>query len=243
MAENSTIEWTEATWNPVTGCDPVSSGCNHCYARRLAYRLKAMGNPSYANGFDLTIHPELLDRPLTWKRPRRIFVNSMSDLFHKDIPFEFIRNVFSVMEKADWHIFQILTKRTERLKEFAPRLPWPKNVWIGATVESDAYKSRIEDVSQIPAAVRFLSLEPLLTPMPDMNLENIDWVIVGGESGPGARQLQIGWVEDVLQQCLNNSVPFFFKQWGGTNKKKAGRSLNGKIYSQMPPLAKSQLFL
>lgn len=240
MSENSTIEWTEATWNPVTGCDPVSSGCNHCYAKRLALRLKAMGNPSYTNGFNVTLHPDLLDRPLTWKRPKRIFVNSMSDLFHRDIPFEFIQNVFSVMERADWHIFQILTKRTERLKELAPRLSWPKNVWIGATVESDAYKSRIEDISQIHAAVRFLSLEPLLTPMPTMNLGNIDWVIVGGESGPGARPLLIGWVEDILQQCIENSVPFFFKQWGGTNKKKAGRMLNGKIYSEMPPVVKSQ---
>ncbi len=234
MSENSPIEWTESTWNPVTGCTPISIGCNNCYAMRMAKRLKAMGNANYVNGFDVTLHKDMLNRPLSWKKPRLIFVNSMSDLFHEKVPFEFIEAVFVTMEKASWHTFQVLTKRAENLANTAARLKWPSNVWMGVTVESQEYVSRIEHLRAIPSEIRFLSLEPLLSPLENLNLKNIDWVIVGGESGPGARPMEAAWVESIQAQCATAKVPFFFKQWGGTNKKKSGRLLNGQIYSEMP---------
>jgi protein gp37 len=193
-----------------------------------------MGQRNYSRGFQVTVHEEALDLPLRWKRPQMIFVNSMSDLFHDDVPHDFIRKVFSVMEEASWHRFQILTKRSARLAEMAPLLPWSKNVWMGVTVENADFVWRINDLRSVPAAARFLSLEPLLGAMPELDLTNIDWTIVGGESGPGARPIEPGWVLDVLQQCQRSRVPFFFKQWGGLNKKRAGRTLNGRVYDEMP---------
>jgi len=236
MSEVSPIEWTESTWNPVTGCSPISIGCNNCYALRMAKRLKAMGNRNYVNGFEVSLHQETLTKPLLWKKPRLVFVNSMSDLFHEKVPFDFIQEVFDVMRQASWHTFQILTKRAEVLSRLAPKLKWPANVWMGVTVESAGYTSRIDHLRTVPSAIRFLSLEPLLSPLPDIDLNRIDWVIVGGESGPGARPMQLEWVESLQGQCANSKVPFFFKQWGGKNKKKAGRLLNGKTYSEMPDL-------
>lgn len=234
MANISSIEWTQATWNPVTGCTPISSGCQNCYAKRLAERLKSMGNANYANGFNLTLHEHMLCRPLEWKRPKRIFVNSMSDLFHEDIPFDFIEAIFDTMKKAYWHTFQILTKRSQNLLKLSSLLNWPANVWVGVTVESQEYIQRIDDLRCIPARIRFLSLEPLLSPLDHLNLKNIDWVIVGGESGPHSRPIKYEWVSAIHKQCSNENVPFFFKQWGGANKKKNGRKLNGKQYSEMP---------
>ncbi len=230
------IEWTEATWNPVTGCSKISPGCAHCYAERLARRLKAMGQPNYANGFALTTHEHVLEAPLKWKKPQMIFVNSMSDLFHSKVPLAFIKKVFSVMRQGDYHCFQVLTKRARRAARVAPGLPWPDNVWMGVTVESADYAARIDDLRRIPARVRFLSMEPLLGPMPGLNLAGIDWVIVGGESGPGARPMHPDWVRDIRGQCAEAGVAFFFKQWGGTNKKKAGRLLDGRTWDQTPPL-------
>jgi protein gp37 len=234
----STIEWTESTWNPVTGCTKISPGCAHCYAERMANRLQAMGQPNYEYGFQVTLHEHALDLPLRWKKPQTIFVNSMSDLFHEEIPSDFIRRVFEVMEEASWHRFQVLTKRSARLADLAPVLPWPENVWMGATVESADLVSRIDDLRTVPAAVRFLSLEPLLGPVPGLDLTGIDWIIVGGESGPGARPMDPKWVRDVLRQCRKAKVPFFFKQWGGPNKKRAGRILDGRLYDEMPLLTK-----
>lgn len=234
MSEISKIEWTEATWNPVTGCTKISEGCTNCYADRMARRLKAMGQKNYINGFKVTLHPHALNLPITWKKPQTIFVNSMSDLFHKDIPFDFIQQVFGVMTNAYWHRFQILTKRAERLAQLAPLINWPDNVWMGVTVENSSYIDRIGYLRNVPAVVRFLSLEPLLGPLHDMDLSYIDWVIVGGESGPGARPMDEKWVIDIQNQCRKKNVPFFFKQWGGVNKKKTGRSINGKTFSEMP---------
>jgi len=234
MAANSAIEWTESTWNPVTGCTKISEGCAHCYAERMAIRLKTMGQKNYVNGFQATLHSHALDIPLKWKSPHMIFVNSMGDLFHNEVPFPFIQQVFVVMHKAGWHRFQILTKRAERLADLAPSLTWAENIWMGVTVESDAYLYRLEYLRDVPAAVRFLSLEPLLGPIHDIDLTKIDWVIVGGESGPGARPMNKSWVIDIQQQCHDAKVPFFFKQWGGVNKKKAGRLLDGAMYCEMP---------
>ena len=234
MAANSTIEWTESTWNPVTGCTKISEGCAHCYAERMALRLKAMGQKNYANGFQVNLHPHALNIPLKWKSPHMIFVNSMGDLFHNEVPLSFIQQVFEVMKKAYRHRFQILTKRAERLADLAPSLNWTENIWMGVTVESAAYLYRLEYLRNVSAAVRFLSLEPLLGPMPDMDLTKIDWVIVGGESGPGARPMNKSWVIDIQQQCHDAKVPFFFKQWGGVNKKKSGRLLDGTTYGEMP---------
>lgn len=228
------IEWTEATWNPVTGCTKISAGCANCYAERMAFRLQAMGQDNYINGFSVSLHPEMLEYPLKWKKPQMIFVNSMSDLFHEEIPIEYIRNVFNVMKRAHWHTFQILTKRGKRLADIAPMLNWPNNVWMGVTVENQDCTPRIDYLRTVPAAVRFLSMEPLLSPVTNMNLDLIDWVIAGGESGPGARSIEEAWVVDIRDQCLSSGVPFFFKQWGGTNKKKAGRLLQGKIYDSVP---------
>ncbi len=234
MGMKSSIEWTESTWNPVTGCTKISPGCAHCYAERMARRLRAMGQPNYARGFEVAVHEESLELPLRWKRPQSIFVNSMSDLFHDEVPFEFIRKVFAVMEEASWHRFQVLTKRSSRLAELAPLLPWPDNVWMGVTVENADCAFRIDHLRTVAATVRFLSLEPLLGSVPELNLSGIDWVIVGGESGPGARAMEPAWARDVLGQCRRAGVPFFFKQWGGVNKKKAGRTLDGRVYDEMP---------
>ncbi|MBA4106842.1 MAG: hypothetical protein C0485_13905 [Pirellula sp.] len=234
MADNSSIEWTEATWNPVTGCSKISPGCAHCYAERMAKRLKGMGNSNYANGFELTLQPHMLRRPLEWKSPKRVFVNSMSDLFHKDVPTEYIEQVFSVMREAHWHQFQVLTKRSSRLERLSPFLDWPPNVWMGVSVESKEYTFRIDHLRSTSAAVKFLSLEPLLGPLEELNLTDIDWAIVGGESGPGARPCLRNWVVSIRKQCKAARVPFFFKQWGGFNKKKSGRQLDGRTWDEFP---------
>jgi protein gp37 len=234
MSTHSGIEWTESTWNPVTGCTKISTGCKHCYAERMALRLKAMGQPNYINGFKLTLHEQTLELPLTWKQPQMIFVNSMSDLFHEDVPLEFIVKVFEVMKKASWHTFQILTKRSKRLINLDSQLNWPDNVWMGVTVENQDYDFRISDLRYSHSRVKFLSLEPLLGPISGLNLNGIDWVIVGGESGPGARPVEKSWVTDIRDQCLVSNTPFFFKQWGGVQKKKNGRILDGKIWNETP---------
>lgn len=234
MATNSTIEWTEATWNPVTGCTKISEGCRHCYAAAMAKRLVAMNNPRYKNGFNVTLHHDLIELPLKWKKPKRIFVNSMSDLFHKDVPDDFILQVFETMEKASWHTFQILTKRSDRLAELAPHLPWPKNVWQGVSVENESVSFRIEDLRKVPSHVRFLSLEPLLGPLDHLDLTDIHWVIVGGESGAGARPMQEEWVRSIRNQCDEQKVAFFFKQWGGVQKHRTGRLLDNRTYDEYP---------
>jgi len=234
MADNSSIEWTEATWNPVTGCSKVSAGCRNCYAERLALRLQAMGNSRYRNGFKVTLHPDLLNLPGRWREPRMVFVNSMSDLFHEQVPFEFILRVFDTMRACPQHTFQVLTKRSTRLRALSGELPWPPNVWMGVTVENAAVLHRIEDLRVVPAAIRFLSCEPLLGPLDGLSLDGIDWVIVGGESGPGARPMKIEWVRSIFRQCRNAKVAFFFKQWGGVRKDLTGRELCGRTYDEMP---------
>jgi protein gp37 len=239
MAQLSPIEWTEATWNPVTGCTKVSPGCKHCYAERMARRLRAMGQPNYRNGFALTLQPQLLDAPLRWRRPRTIFVNSMSDLFHDDVPFAYVEAIFDVMRRAHRHRFQVLTKRAERLAKLAPRIDWPANVWMGVSVESSRYRHRIDRLRETGARIKFLSLEPLLGPLPALDLSGIDWAIVGGESGPGARPLNEAWVTDLRDQCQRAHVAFFFKQWGGVHKKRTGRLLDGRTWDEMP--ARSRL--
>jgi protein gp37 len=234
MSLKSKIEWTEATWNPVTGCSKISEGCLNCYAERLAYRLKAMGNKRYKNGFDVTLHHDLIDLPLKWKEPKMIFVNSMSDLFHKDIPLSFIKDVFKTMKNAHWHTFQILTKRSQRLAELSDKLQWPTNGWIGVTVESHKYMYRINDLQKIPAVTKFVSFEPLLSPISDISLEGIDWAIVGGESGPKCRMISAEWVRTIRDTCRKKQIPFFFKQWGGTRKKSSGNILDGKVWKEIP---------
>jgi protein gp37 len=234
MGIDSEIEWTDATWNPVTGCTKVSPGCKHCYAERLAHRLRAMGNHRYARGFALTLQPDQLALPLGWRRSRRIFVNSMSDLFHEKIPDEYVRRVFDVMVKADWHVFQILTKRSIRLASMAHTLPWSPNVWQGVSVESTRYVWRIAHLQEVPAAVRFLSIEPLLGPIPQVPLDGIHWVIVGGESGGGRRPVDPDWVRSIRDQCITAGVPFFFKQWSGRTPKSAGRILDGRTWDELP---------
>jgi protein gp37 len=231
---NSTIEWTDASWNPVTGCTKVSPGCANCYAETFAERFRGVAGHPYEQGFDLKLWADRLTLPISWKKPKRIFVNSMSDLFHKDVPYEYIMKVFATMRDADWHQFQVLTKRSERLLELNNRIEWPKNVWMGVSVESEQYQFRIDHLRQTNAKVKFLSLEPLLGPLDGLNLNGIDWVIVGGESGRRARPTQEHWVQSIKQQCADDKVAFFFKQWGGVNKKKAGRLLNGRTYDVMP---------
>jgi len=237
MAQLSKIEWTDATWNPVTGCTKISAGCAHCYAERMAHRLKAMGQERYQNEFNVTLHDDLLDQPLRWKKSRIIFVNSMSDLFHEDVPLSFIKKTFEVMGQAHWHIFQVLTKRADRIEKVAKELPWPRNVWLGVTVEKQEYAYRVKQLSHAPAAVRFISLEPLLGPIRTLPLKGIDWVIVGGESGPGARTLNPAWARSIRDQCVVKRVPFFFKQWGGFRKTEAGREIDGRLWSQMPSVS------
>jgi protein gp37 len=234
MATNSKIEWTEMTWNPVTGCTKVTQGCKHCYAERMARRLHAMGNDRYRNGFRVTLHHDLVELPYRWREPRLVFVNSMSDLFQEAVPLSFIRKVFETMARCSQHTFQILTKRSERLLELAHQLPWPNNVWMGVSVENAEVMSRIDDLAQVPAAVRFLSLEPLIGSLEDLPLDGISWVIVGGESGPHARPMKKEWVESILRQCRSADVPFFFKQWGGVRKDLTGRKLRGRTYDEMP---------
>jgi protein gp37 len=234
MATKSNIEWTEMTWNPVTGCTKISQGCKHCYAERMAKRLTAMGSERYRNGFRVTLHPDLVDVPRGWRQPRVVFVNSMSDLFHDDIPLAYIQRVFATMRDCPHHTFQILTKRSERLAEMAPRLPWPSNVWMGVSVEDARVLHRVRHLQSVPANVRFLSLEPLIGPLDALPLEGIHWVIVGGESGPKARSMRKEWVTAILRQCRSAKVPFFFKQWGGIRKDLTGRELNGRTYDDMP---------
>ena len=233
MAKSS-IEWTDATWNPVTGCTKISPGCKHCYAERMAKRLKAMGQKNYANGFELTLQPHMLELPLKWRQPSQVFVNSMSDLFHNEVPVGYIKKVFDVMRRAHWHQYQVLTKRSERLREIAPQLAWEPQIWMGVSVENEDYLYRIDDLRQTGAIVKFLSLEPLLGPLPRLNLCGIDWVIVGGESGPGARPMHPEWVREIRDRCLHAKVPFFFKQWGGPIKSRTGRLLDGRTWDDMP---------
>jgi protein gp37 len=234
MGTNSKIEWTQVTWNPVTGCSKVSQGCKHCYAERLAIRLQKMGVQRYKNGFSVTLHEDAIQLPLRWKYPRIIFVNSMSDLFHKNIPSEFIKQVFTTMERCPQHIFQILTKRSNRLRELAGQLPWPSNLWMGVSVEDSRVINRVFDLQEVPAYIRFLSCEPLIGALDTIPLEGINWVIVGGESGPKARPMKKEWVLSILQQCREADVPFFFKQWGGVRKDLTGRKLNGRTYDEIP---------
>ena len=234
MAHGSSIEWTESTWNPVTGCTKVSPGCKRCYAERMAIRLKAMGQPNYARGFEVALHERVLELPLTWKKPQTVFVNSMSDIFHEQVPEDFIRRVLDVMRRASWHTFQVLTKRAERLETLGQSLDWPTNVWMGVSVETRKYLSRIDRLRRTPARVKFISFEPLLEGLGVMNLTGVDWAIVGGESGPGARAIDKAWVVEIREQCLAAGVPFFFKQWGGINKKKAGRLLDGRTWNGLP---------
>jgi protein gp37 len=234
MAFKSSIEWTNSTWNPLTGCTKISSGCANCYAERMALRLRAMGNPNYFNGFVITMHEDVLELPLKWKKPQTIFVNSMSDLFHENVPNEFIFRVFDVMAYANWHSFQILTKRAERLEQLSSKLPWMEHIWMGVSVEDFNNTHRIDYLRSTGAKVKFLSFEPLLGSIPNLNLNAINWVIVGGESGPKARPMKEAWVTDIRDQCKEKKVPFFFKQWGGVNKKKAGRELEGQTWDEMP---------
>jgi len=231
---NSSIEWTESTWNPITGCSKISSGCKFCYAERMAKRLQSMGQSRYAEGFELTLHEDILELPLSWKKPQLIFVNSMSDLFHEHVPVSFIYKSFDVMRRAPKHQFQLLTKRSGRLLEISPTINWPHNVWMGVSVERKDYVFRIDELRETEAAIKFVSFEPLLGPIPEIDLKGIDWIIVGGESGPGARIMQKDWVLEIKEQCQRALVPFFFKQWGGFNKKKAGRLLEGRTWDNLP---------
>ncbi len=238
MSDNSSIEWTDATWNPVTGCTKVSPGCKNCYAERFAERFRGTPGHPFEQGFDMRLWPDRLDQPKHWAKPRRIFVNSMSDLFHPLVPVPFIQRVFTVMQEADWHQYQVLTKRPERAAELALQLAWPDQVWMGTSVENQDYISRIDHLRKTPAKVRFLSCEPLLGPL-DLDLEGIHWVIVGGESGPGARPMAKSWVRSIRAQCRKADVKFFFKQWGGVQKKRTGRELDGRTYDEMPALLPS----
>ncbi len=234
MAANSHTEWTDATWNPVTGCTKISAGCKNCYAERLALRLQAMGNRRYENGFQVTLHGDVVDLPKSWRTPRMIFVNSMSDLFHDKVPLNFIQRVFATMRACSQHTFQILTKRSERLLDLAPRIDWPRNVWMGVSVEDSRVLSRIDQLRNVPAAVRFLSCEPLIGSLAEIDLRKIHWVIVGGESGWNAREMKVEWVWEIFRACRKQDVPFFFKQWGGVRKDLTGRLLRGRTYNEMP---------
>jgi protein gp37 len=235
MAQSS-IEWTEMTWNPTTGCNKLSAGCKFCYAEVMSRRLQAMGIDKYKDGFKLRIHEDALLIPATWKKPKIVFVNSMSDMFHKDVPLDFIKRVFKVMNDNPQHVFQVLTKRSDILLKYHKELKWTHNIWMGVSVENERVMHRINDLRKTNAQVKFLSCEPLIGPLPKMNLKKINWVIVGGESGRTPRPMNVDWVLDIQDQCEKSKVAFFFKQWGGTNKKKAGRTLNGKTYSEMPPI-------
>lgn len=237
MSANSRIEWTETTWNPITGCTKHSAGCLNCYAERMARRLQAMGAEAYQLGFTPMFHEHLLEKPLSWKKSRMIFVNSMSDTFHEDITDEQILNLFFVMNKARWHTFQVLTKRSERLLKLSKKINWTPNIWQGVTVEHTATRSRIEDLRLVGAHTKFLSIEPLISPVAGLNLSGIDWVIVGGESGPGARPMKKEWAISIRDVCVKTKTPFFFKQWGGVRKKENGRVLENRIWDEMPVTA------
>ena len=239
----SKIEWTEVTWNPATGCNKVSPGCKYCYAEVFAKRLQGMGVNKYKNGFKLTLQPEVLNLPKRWRGNKTVFVNSMSDMFHEKIPFDYISKIFKVMNECPRHTFQVLTKRSERLLELANKITWTPNIWMGVSVENADYTYRIDHLRNIPAKIKFLSLEPLLGPLTNLNLKNIDWVIVGGESGKKARPMRREWVLDIQKQCRAKNVAFFFKQWGGMNKKLAGRKINGRTYDEMPRTVKADLEL
>ncbi len=234
MSAHSKIEWTEMTWNPVTGCTKISDGCKHCYAERMSGRLKAMGVEKYRNGFDIAIHESALEEPLRWKTPRLVFVNSMSDLLHQSVPSAFIESVFEIMNQASQHTFQVLTKRPSRVAMLDGRLNWTPNIWLGTSIESERWLGRLALIQETGAQTKFLSLEPLLGPLPNIDLAGIDWVIVGGESGPGARPMEADWVRDIRDSCLDSETPFFFKQWGGVFKKRTGRELDGRTWDQMP---------
>lgn len=237
MARDSSIEWTDATWNPVRGCTKISPGCKNCYAERFAERFRGVAGHPYGAGFDLRLVPEKLEEPFRWRKPLRIFVNSMSDLFHEDVPESYVRSVFDVMSRAPWHSFQVLTKRSERLRSIAPRLPWGENVWVGVSVESHEYVHRIVDLLTVPAHIRFLSIEPLLGPIPELPLDGLDWVIVGGESGPGARPMNLAWARSIRDQCRRAGVPIFLKQLGGRANKRGGEQaeLDGALLRELPP--------
>lgn len=236
MADRSAIEWTEATWNPVTGCHQVSPGCAHCYAKVFAQRWRGIPGHPYEQGFDLRLWPSRLDQPLRWQRPRMIFVNSMSDLFHEDVPFDYIAEVFDVMCRAQQHTFQILTKRDVRLADLASRLPWPPNVWMGVSIENNRFVGRADRLREVPSAVRFISAEPLLGPVSALDLSGIDWVIAGGESGPRHRPVQEAWITELRNRCVERRVAFFFKQWGGRTPKAGGRELEGRTWDELPAL-------
>jgi len=238
MSTNSKIEWTDATWNPVRGCTKISPGCKHCYAERFAERFRGVTGHPFEQGFDLRLIPAKVAEPLSWRKPQRIFVNSMSDLFHDQVPAKFIQDVFEVMNRADWHQYQVLTKRAERLEELSENLKWAPHIWMGVSVENEDYLWRIEHLQRTKAHIKFLSIEPLLGPLGKINLGGIDWVIVGGESGPGARGMNAEWVEDIRDQCVREGVAFFFKQWGGVQKKRHGRELEGRTWDEMPELVK-----
>jgi len=234
MAANSSIEWTDATWNPVRGCTKISPGCKNCYAEKFAERFRGVPGHAFEQGFDLRLIPDKLNLPLTWRKPKRIFVNSVSDLFHDEVPLPFIQNVFDTMTRASWHTFQILTKRTDRLAQVDRELKWMPNIWMGVSVENADMKWRIDVLRETGAQIKFLSLEPLLGPLGGLDLTGIDWVIVGGESGPGARPMESAWVTEIRDQCIEKAVPFFFKQWGGVRKKRTGRLLEGREWNGMP---------
>ena len=234
MATLSKIEWTETTWNPVTGCTKISYGCKHCYAERMSKRLQAMGMEKYRRGFEVVVHESVLQEPLKWKNPSLVFVNSMSDLFHKAVPIDFVQSVFEVMNQASQHTFQVLTKRPGRVKQIDARLDWAPNIWLGTSIESERWQDRLDRLKSTGARTKFLSLEPLLGPLPDIDLTGIDWVIVGGESGPGARPMDAEWVREIRDNCVDSEVPFFFKQWGGVFKKRTGRTLDGRTWDEMP---------
>jgi protein gp37 len=236
MSEHSTIEWTDATWNPVRGCTKISPGCKNCYAERFAERFRGVKGHPFEQGFDLRLVPTKIDEPLRWRKPQRIFVNSMSDLFHDQVPLDYIKGVFGVMNRANWHQYQVLTKRAERLEEVSTELPWAQNIWMGVSIENKDYLWRIDHLRRTKAHIKFLSIEPLLGPLGKINLRGIDWVIVGGESGPGARGMHAEWVTDIRNQCLKAGVAFFFKQWGGVQKKRHGRELDGRTWDEMPEL-------
>lgn len=231
---DSKIEWTDTTWNPTTGCTKISPGCKYCYAERFSSRLKAMGTEKYRNGFKVTLHDDAVLLPFKWKTPRFVFVDSMSDLFHEDIPLDFIKKVFSTMYKANHHIYQILTKRSERMQKLSSELNWPPNIWLGVSVENTDYIYRINHLRKTHAMIKFISFEPLIGPIIELDLSGIDWVIVGGESGPGARPINKVWVEQIRDKCTEEDIPFFFKQWGGTIKKRNGRKLDGRTWEEMP---------
>ena len=234
MAANSSIEWTDATWNPVRGCTKISPGCKNCYAEKFAERFRGVPGHAFEQGFDLRLIPDKLNLPLTWRKPKRIFVTSVSDLFHDEVPLPFIQNVFDTMTRASWHTFQILTKRTDRLAQVDRELKWMPNIWMGVSVENADMKWRIDVLRETGAQIKFLSLEPLLGPLGGLDLTGIDWVIVGGESGPGARPMESAWVTEIRDQCIEKAVPFFFKQWGGVRKKRTGRLLEGREWNGMP---------